>query len=394
MKLTASDRIIKARVSMLLDVPFFASLLMRLRMVEDASVPTFCTDGVEIRFSPAFVGTLTDGEIRGVLAHEVCHVALGHLWRMGVRDARRWNVATDYAINEMLLQYIDEAKTGMSEAQLRNNATVGRWEMPKCGLFDPAMRGKSSEEIYHLLPEPPKDGASSVGEFKLPSGKDGKPADAARQQELENEWKVAVTAAATAERMKRQGKLPGCLERFVEAAIAPKVAWRDVLREFLRSPARDDYSFRRPNRRFAGGGILMPGLFSERLGRIVVVVDTSGSICDETLADFAAEVQGCLDETQPECIEVIYCDAEVNHVEEFTPGDIVKLKAKGGGGTDFRPAFDRVNEYDEPPVALVYLTDGWGTFPKDEPDYPVLWAAIDAKEAHFPWGRVVLVKGE
>jgi predicted metal-dependent peptidase len=148
------------------------------------------------------------------------------------------------------------------------------------------------------------------------------------------------------------------------------------------------------------------------MGRIVIAVDTSASIGNKELAEFQAECQGALDEVQPECLEVVYCDAAINGSEEFQPGDAVRFSAKectGGGGTSFVPVFDWIEgnpqiapisadgknlrpsaKSADAPAALIYLTDGHGCFPKAAPEYPVLWATTDRKE--FPFGTVVAVK--
>lgn len=379
-----SERITKARMGVILKAPFFGALLMRLTMIHDDSVGTFCTDGRNIRFNEAFAASLSDAQLRGVLAHEVAHCAQGHLWRMGARESRRWNVACDYAINLMLTEYLDETKSPV-------------WELPPGGCLDSKYRGKSSEEIYHTLPPSPQpqggmlvpgagkpgEGASSPGEFTVPQD-DGNSQESA---ELEREWKVAVTQAVMVAKM--QGTCPASIARLVTELLEPRVPWRQVLREFIRLQSRDDFSWARPNRRYVGSGLVLPSLHSERMGRIIIGVDTSGSIGPRELSEFQAEIQAALDECTPEAIEVIYCDARVNGVEEFTPGDTVRLKPMGGGGTDFCPVFDHVEKGEEP-VCLIYLTDGHGSFPRQEPGYPVLWATTDRDK--YPFGQVVAIK--
>jgi predicted metal-dependent peptidase len=310
----------------------------------------------------------------------------------------QWNHAADYAVNNMLDGYVQEEK-----AVYEKQHGVGRfplpWSLPEGGLIDHTYDDLSSEEIYDRLPDgsgspqanqQAADGSSgnqsspskpSCGEFTT------EPGDAEESAEAEREWKVAVVQAATVARMR--GTLPASLQRLVGELLEPKVPWRQVLREFIRQFARDDYSFRRPSRRYSGSGVILPSLYSERMGRLVIAVDTSGSITDHVLAEFQAEVQAALDECQPESIEVVYCDAAVNGTEEYYPGDTVRLTPKGGGGTAFGPVFEHVDQ-GEPPVACIYLTDGWGSFPESEPEYPVLWASTDRDE--FPFGQVVVVR--
>lgn len=383
------DRITKARMGLIFDAPFFGSLVMRLPMVRDDAQPTFCTDGRQIRYNQAFLDGLSNDELKGVLAHEVAHVALGHLWRMGQRDPQKWNAATDYAINDLLTSYCAEVKTA---------GKITPWALPKDVLLDPQFSGMSSEEIYRLLPDGGEDGdgaGAGPGQFEAPKedGPDG--AEAKDAQALEEEWTIAVTQAAQAAKM--QGNCPGSVARLVEELVTPKVPWREVLREFVRRTAKDDFSWRKPNRRYgattAGGGarVMLPSLYSERLGRIAVAVDTSGSIDQETLADFQGEVQAALDECRPEGIEVIVCDARVHRVQNFEPGDAVRIDAVGGGGTDFRPVFEHLQDAGEDPECLIFFTDLAGTFPAVEPEYPVLWAAYRAGGATAPFGEVTTV---
>jgi predicted metal-dependent peptidase len=184
------------------------------------------------------------------------------------------------------------------------------------------------------------------------------------------------------------GKLPGCAERLLGDILAPKVDWRDTLRRFVTERAKADYSWSRPNRRYMAQGIILPGLHSWQMGAIAVAVDTSGSIDAEQLAEFAAELLGIQEDAKPASMVALYCDAAVHRVDEFTPFDPFELRsAGGGGGSDFRPVFNAIAERGESPACLVYLTDGFGTFPDSPPDYPVLW--VMNSDADAPFGEVV-----
>jgi predicted metal-dependent peptidase len=398
-----SDRIDQARIAVILASPFFGSLLMRLSMERDDSKKTFCTNGRRIAYNEDYCAALSDSELRGVLVHEVAHCAQGHLWRIGGREHDRWNCATDYSINNFLTTFVAEESEA---AKAAGTTYVIPWTIPKNFLIDPQFADLCSEDIYNRLPKgKPKDegggaagcggagdkGPPSCGEFEQPEKDegDGKPT---LDDALEGEWQVAVTQAATIAKMR--GELPASLKRMIGDLLEPKVPWRQVLREFIRIHSKDDYCWSRPNRRYLAQGVILPSLHSERMGRIVFGVDTSGSIDANTLAEFGSEIQAALDECRPEAMEVIYCDAAVNGAREFLPGDEVKLEALGGGGTRFAPVFAHIAKMDEPPVCCIYLTDGLGSFPAKEPDYPVLWAWRDRHSPNppqFPFGEVVAV---
>jgi predicted metal-dependent peptidase len=106
-----SARLKKARINLLMDEPFFGSLMMQLRPVEDKTVPTFRTNGDKLWYNPDYMATLNEGQLRTLLAHEVMHPALLHPFRVGSRDLRTANIAADYAINGILDDYNKAAKT-------------------------------------------------------------------------------------------------------------------------------------------------------------------------------------------------------------------------------------------------------------------------------------------
>jgi len=167
--------------------------------------------------------------------------------------------------------------------------------------------------------------------------------------------------------------------------MEPKIDWRAILRRFMTEKAQDDFSWTRGNRRFVAQGLYLPSRISEGTGEIAVAIDTSGSIGQKELDAFGSEVQGIIKDARPSKIYVIYCDAEINHVDVFTPDDEVKFKLHGGGGTDFHPPFRWLEENQIVPKCFVYLTDGYGPFP-EEPGYPAMWA-INNNQVTPPWGE-------
>jgi predicted metal-dependent peptidase len=406
-------RIERARMGLVLDTPFFGSLIVRLKVEPGYQRPTFCTDGLRIRYNRDYADTLSDGELKYILCHEIMHCALGHLWRISGRDLQIWNQACDYVVNQMLDEFARDA------------ATAGQslpWTRP-AGLLNiadkPQWRGLSAEEIYrdimqerqHQGQKPPSqveinggEGHPGPGDFEMPPA-DGGPRpgqEPGAETGVEEDWQIATVQAERIANMK--GNCPGTASHLVNEIKKPKVSWRDVLREFIRVRAKADYSFSRPNRRQLGRGFIFPSLHSERMGRIVAAFDSSGST-RRYVCDFQAEVQAALDECLPERIDVIVCDAKVQHFQSFEPGETVTIDAKGGGGTDFRPVFDLIanpnsarttfdfqRDREEPPVCVVYLTDLEGTFPVQKPDYPVLWCAVGHGSRKPPFGEIIAVK--
>lgn len=398
-----AKRIMIARTALVLDQPFFGALALRLALREDTTCETAWVDGVTLGYNPKFIDTLTHEQLTGLLAHEVMHCAAGHPWRRDAREVKPWNDAADRAINPMLRDVGFELPDGALDA------------------LDPSHVGKSVEWIYDRLPSPQdKDDGQDEGDQEPQSqprggegedvgkGEDEGGGNGNEQEEsqgspnpqgevrdapaetdtTEEDWRQATQQAAIMARA--QGNLPSSMDRFAQQAATTRVDWRSALRRFVQEVARADYAWSRPNPRHLVRGFYLPGLRSEEMGALAVGVDTSGSIDQVLLNQFATELQAIADEVQPRRITVFYCDAVVQRREVFEPGDPITLKVCGGGGTDFRPVFTALAQEDEPHVALVYLTDLYGTFPPAAPEYPVLWASISAK-IEVPFGEVVTV---
>jgi len=392
-------RIQKARTTLLLDHPFFGTLLFRLGGRPSSSIATMATDGVSLFYNPAFVETLNAPEMAGVLAHEVMHAALQHHTRRGDRDHAKWNMACDYAINPIL---VDAGLT-----------------LPKDVLLDGRFRGMSAERIYNLIEEDEKQEGSSAesesqsgngsgapeygslqngeagNEPQAPStpGGVGQVLDAPEQEaesspsvsEQERAWQIAVEQAETVAKV--AGKLPGGAVRALEASQAVKVDWRELLRRAWSDTIPADYSWTRPNRRHVWAELYLPGNTSEGVGEIAIAVDCSGSVSPRQLGLFEAEIRSILAGQRPRVVHVLYFDAAVQKVETYQAGQPVSLSPIGGGGTDFRPCFDWLGNRGIVPQTLVVLTDLCGTFPTKVPPYPVVWASTESRKA--PFGQVV-----
>jgi predicted metal-dependent peptidase len=379
----ATEHVSAARRNLVLDHPFFGVLSLKLELVEDPSVPSFRTDGRQLRFNPEFALGLNRYEAQGVVAHGVLHCANGHTWRRGSRDPKVWNRACDYAVNPIVLD------AGMV--------------LPADALDGSPYRGMSAEEIYErLLEQSPQneqsqdDGTHAESEDDPQSGGAegsgcGEVVDCEADQmpEIQAEWSEAVLNAA--KRAESMGVLPAGLERLVEDIKNPPQDWRAILRRFVQRNACHDYSWRQPSSRYVYAGLYLPALRSETMPPMVIAVDTSGSIDDLTVKQFAKEIGAIVEEMQPERVYVIYCDAEIQGVDVFERGEPVVVSPKGFGGTDFRPVFEWIAEEDITPSCLVYLTDMAGAFPEAAPEYPVLWGdTLGLIPA--PWGDTIQIR--
>jgi predicted metal-dependent peptidase len=393
----ASDLVASATTTIVLDHPFFATLLLQMPRIEDNSIPTACTNGVVIKYNPDFIESLTPSQVAGLLVHEVMHPALGHLHRLPKN--KEGNIAGDYCINNFLDNY-------------NKSAGARKLELPEGGLLDHKYDGMSAEQVLADLrknqppePEPePQSGPDKGeggkskqrtkdeggwGEFEEPAAS---PDGETSAEDMQSEWERRLIQAATAAKM--QGKLPGCVEALIDKLVNAEVPWQQILERFVDQTSANDYSWAKPDRRFLPHDIIIPDLHDETLGEIVVAVDTSGSIygCPDTLASFEAEINSLVQRCQPSKLTVLYCDAAIAGTEEYGPSDTIKLTPKGGGGTDFRPVGDWIRQHNITPRVLIYLTDLYGTFPPHEWPFPTIWCAYNNPTGVAPFGDTVNIK--
>lgn len=359
-------RLAKAKTGLILQHPFVGSVALNMPMRLDDTIPTACTNGKEIRFSPAFLDTLTDEQVTFLVAHECFHPMLEHVYRRQGRDPMKWNKAADYVINQLL---IDEK--------------IGKFIEGGCldrGIYQAG--GGTSDGIYNILPEGGEDAPGGTGADVQDA--DGSPAEQAQEQA---EWRVKVAQAAQAAKM--MGKLSANMQRFIDEALHPKVDWRDVLRRFVEKCKTDMRSFSRPNRRFLSQGLYLPSVTGESLGEIAIAIDCSGSIGRRELNEFAAEVRSVKEDGDPSALHIIYFDSKVCHYDHFGRDDTLHIEPHGGGGTAFSPVFRFMDEHGIQPVATVFLTDLYCNDFGDAPEHPVLWVSNGDDKA--PWGEVVRI---
>jgi predicted metal-dependent peptidase len=359
-----------ARALLVTEQAWFGMLSLRLVLQEDSSTKTMSVDGTTLRFNPVWVSQQPNDELRAGVAHEVMHCAMLHPYRFNGRQAGRWNRACDLAINPILKD--------------------AGFKLPDGALDDPRFHGLAAEQIYAALPdedpnggedgctfggsmEPGQDPTPSQGtpDPNAPPSPGQSPAAGGRQSMGPTDWQIAAEQATMV--ANKQGDMSADVDRAVKATRVARTDWREALRRFVEHVTPQDYTWARPNRRFIAQGIYLPGVHRENLPPIDVCVDTSGSVSPPMLARFAAELDSLMREARPESVRVVYCDSSVKGEEEFSPdGGEVILRALGGGGTRFQPALDHCAARQDPPAAIVYLTDLLGPEPTD-PGIPVLW---------------------
>lgn len=379
----------RARLRVLFNTPFFAPGVARLNVVWDESIPTACTDGKQIIWNPKFFAEYQklDADLQvSILCEEVCHCLLGHLWRApDGADWATWNMACDQEVRWMMKGFgeVEKAK-GKADP------------FPFQPEFEPdsQYRGLSAEEVYHRLINKPKGKGGKQGQGNAPLGQFSKPPQAGQgsQQQarkMKTEWDHALMQSV--EMTRQKGNLPADLKRYVKTLVSPTVPWWELLRNFLREQCADDWNFMKPSPFYEDSGFMMPSLESEKMGDVVFATDTSGSIDDKVLARFNSEKQSCLDDLSPAKLVDICCDARIQQVREYRPGDTIENQAPGGGGSDSRPVYQWIEDQGMRPKCVVYLTDLYLNFPQEEPNCPVLWVTW-TPDMKAPFGLTVFAE--
>lgn len=401
--MSVADRIVRSRIRMLVEYPFFGVLSLGLIPKETGSVATAATDGRYYYYNPSFIGGLDDQEINFITCHEVLHPALGHLWRRGTRDDVIWNAATDYVINGMIIE----------------TDPSGKVFKPIDGLlYDKKFEGMSAEEVYDILIKDRefvkrmhdlfKQGKTvTIDDHSVWNGVTHQ--DTAQGSEATGDarvgfsegsyedWKGRVVQAAQVAASNQRGNVPALIKRLVSELIQPQKNWREVLAEFIQQEIAD-YGWNPYDHRMygisdlVGDDVIVPD-FSETVdvvNDIVFAIDTSGSIGDKEIKVFLSEAVGCVNQYGGRIRgKLIYCDAAIGGVYDLE--DVVNSVPRGGGGTDFRPVFQWVADNLPECVGVVYLTDMYGVFPETAPRYPVLWIT-GTNEVNPPWGRIVKIE--
>lgn len=362
----------KARGRMMLKHPFFATLVLSTPWKVRTDIPTAATDGKFMYYNPEFMDSLDSSEcIQFVLAHEAAHVMFEHVTRRSNRNPTLWNVAADYAINWILVN---------------SGFTLPKQGGKTLGLLDKKWADMTAEQIYDkLVDEQSKKGGKGDKSDDSTAGLGNDvldPADMSPEEraKLDREVRQRVAQAANIARM--AGKIPAGLERYIDEIMNPVVPWYDYLREYMTATAADDESWTRRNRRYTDH--VFPDRYSERMGEVVFIGDTSGSISTSELAKVAAETAACAEQVKPERVRLVWADTRVAGEQVFECGEAIVCEPKGGGGTDMRVALAHVAQYE--PVVVVLVTDGYTPWP-DQVPYPLIVCCTT--EAAVPIGQVI-----
>lgn len=379
--------------------PLFADLsgilMMGKKEVVDY-IPTACTNGRDELYGEAFMGKLDDKGLAFVIVHEALHKAGRHLhtWEKLARENLMLaNAAMDYWVN---LTIIKRDPNGAMVA-------MPKLDGKEIGLYDRRFDNMNIKQIYDILKQEQEEkqqqgdgeGGGNSGGFDEHDWDGAKELSKEEIEQLAKEVDQALRQGQIAA-AKMHGKGGGNMSRDLDDLLNPKVDWRQLLREFVTAVCngRDYSSWRKPNRRFLSEDIIMPSLVSERVGHMVIGIDTSGSIGGPELTQFLTEVMAVAEQVNPDKVDLIYWDARVAGHEVYNNATLATLinstKPKGGGGTDPTCVPKYLDKHGIKPECVIMLTDGyvgsWGEW-----DVPVLWAICGGNKCTAPVGKTVHV---
>lgn len=389
------EQLITARVGLLLKASFFGNLATRLKLVNaDEWCSTAATDGRNFYYNSRFIKMLRPKEIEFLFGHEVLHCVYDHFGRRGDRDPQLFNIANDYCVNADLIKH-----------------RVGEKITSVPCLHDPKYDGMSSEEIYDLLYEKAEkidigklldqmidehldgegdpDGDDGEGGNKDGEGKGRPKLTAEERQQIKDEIKEAMLAAAAT--VDGAGNLPAGVKRLIQELTEPQMNWRELLRMQLESTIKSDYTWMRASRKGWHMDAVMPGMKVDPMIDIAVALDASGSISEKMLKDFLGEIQGIMDSFPAYKIHVFTFDTEAYNPAQYDSDnldDICDYEVKGGGGTDFDAIYNYLKAEEIEPKRLVVFTDGypfgsWG----DENYADTVWILHGTTTIVPPWGQ-------
>ncbi len=367
------DRLIAARINMLLHCPFYGNLACRLEF-KDATdwCPTAATDGKYFYYNRNFIDALDQEELVFLCGHEVEHCVYDHFGRRGDKQPLLWNIANDYVVNMDLVE-----------------GNVGKKIQLVDICFDYKYQRWTSEEVYddlykqaeeegriidmstldvHLDMDDSDDdkgaGGNAPGDDADQEGdNDGKSGPvkytAEEKRQIKEQFKNATIQAAKAA---GAGNLPSGIKRLVDELVNPQLSWRELLPQEIQSVLKSDFTYNTPNRKGMDQGIWMPGLDREQTIDIAIGLDTSGSMTDPMMIDILSEVKGVMDQYTDFKIHLFCFDTEVHNPQEFTAHNMEEFldyEPAGGGGTDFDCCFDYFKENGIQPKKFVMFTDGY-----------------------------------
>lgn len=363
------DKIITARIGLLLRHPFFGNMATRLKIREGGPFcNTAATDGRHLFYNVQFFSVLTLRQVEFVIAHEIYHCIFEHILRRDDRNPRIYNIACDYVVNNLLIR--DRIGDMVDQIQIYHDRKYDDWSSEEVydDIFE-KMDDMALDALGQLLDDH-IDWEDKEGDGGGREDNEGKPRytkdELRRIRDEIKEGMIAAAAAAGA------GNTPAGVRRMIKELTEHKMNWRELIRQQIQSTIKNDFTFQRPNRKGWHTGAVLPGMnFQERVD-VVIGIDMSGSIGQDQATDFMSEIKGIVEEFPDYAIRVWCFDTEVYNEDTFTSDDgrdISEYEITGGGGTDFDANWEYMKEHDIQPKKFIMFTDGYPWNSWGDPDY-------------------------
>lgn len=362
--------------------------------IPTAGVPIAATDARNIMINPDTFFQWGISERTFIMAHEIVHNVFGDVEFLH-RCIRAGTVPMMDGTTKPFHNPTMQKAMDLRINALLVKSRIGRMPMKDgkpVGHLDPDMDGTESVlDVYKKVYEdefPDGDHGDDQGSGN-PGGFDELLKPDPTQPRNQQQWQVEISAAQTLENMKAQGRMAAGLARMFKQLLEPEVDWKEHIRTLInRMQGTGGYNWQEPDEWWTPHDFFSPKSSGHGAGWIVVWGDTSGSMGDKEIAAYIAELGGILEDVNPARLTVLWCDAEISHIDELDEAsDLASLEPKGGGGTSVQPIFDWINDNHEKPDLFIGFTDGYVGFPEN-PSWPVIWAST-TKDVEYPYGEVV-----
>ncbi len=355
-------RIAQVKAKLLLEQPYFGTIAAMQVPKLNENIQISLSTPTHFEYNDDYLEYIDDEELAFLLTNSAMHQALGYHKRKEGRLDWMWALAQDYAINSLLVN------NGLS--------------MPSGMNYDDIYDGMSAEAIYNFLE------LDADADKHTPKNTNHIKHEKMDKVDLPDENPIDMIHDQMIEKIKQQGDLPLGIEIIVPEIFKHQISWRDELFTIIENNFKFDYRLSPPNKRYLSQGIALPSLSGEIM-RLVVAVDSSGSIDEALLAIFLSEVESIMNSFENFEIDLLISDAKVQEHYVLYPGDEIEYNIKGGGGTRFDTTFEYIAENLNHPKLILYFTDGFGTFGEFEPDYDVVWVLSRNGNQEIPFGRII-----
>ncbi len=357
------QRINKVKSNLILEQPYFGSISIMQKPKLNENIQTFASTPEYFEYNDNYIECLDDNELSFLLTNSAMHQAFGYTYRKEGRMDWLWTMAQDYTINSLLV----------------NNGL----KLPDALLYDERFDALSTEEVYQILEneiDEDKHTAKDIENIKYEKMKDTNEYD-------EDPIDIEDINQQLLNKARLQGDLPLGIEILVPNLETSQISWEDELYTIIENSVKFDYTLMPPNKRYLSQGVALPALSGTKT-KLIIAIDSSGSIDKELLGKFLNEVESIMNTFTAFEIDLLIADATVHEHHILYPGDELEYTLKGGGGTNFDETFKYVDENIDNVTLFLYFTDTLGKFPEDEPVYDVIWV-VPQKEVEVPFGRVV-----